>query len=303
MKSKTNLKLLITGSSGLIGTYLKEEMLASREAFNFIILKPTHKELDISNSKELKQYFKNNKPDLIIHCAAHRNATTAEDQRGDKSGSVWKTNVIGTKNIAEQAKLCNAYLIHISTDYVFAGRKENQGPFEESAPIERNDRFLSWYGITKREAELLVISILPSASIIRINNIANPKNQGELDYIGKILWLYKRKKLYPLFIDQQISLTYLPLLINIIRFLLNAKKSGIFHASSSNTCTPHELAEHLIEKKYNKKIKLVHASIDSFLIKHPHRYPKYGGLSSKISEQKLGVKILSWQEIIDTYLD
>jgi dTDP-4-dehydrorhamnose reductase len=296
IKAKKIPKLLITGSSGLIGSYLIKKIT------NYKVLKPSHKALDISNSFMVKQYFIHNKPDLIIHCAGHRNATSAENQRGDKTGSVWKTNVLGTKNIVEQVINTNSYLIHISTDYVFSGSTVNPGPYSEKDVTENNDNYLSWYGITKREAESLVLQS-PHASIIRINNIANPNRQDIEDYVGKILWLYKKNQLYPLFNDQQITLTYLPLLVEIIHTLLKKKLPGIYHASTSNTCTPHELATYLVKKMANENKKLDQISINEYLLKNPHRYPKWGGLDSKVTQIKLGLEVLSWREVINQYFE
>ncbi len=56
-------KILITGGSGMVGNCLKKYFP------NAYI--PTSKELDLTNSEQVKNYFYNNKFDYVIHLAAH----------------------------------------------------------------------------------------------------------------------------------------------------------------------------------------------------------------------------------------
>lgn len=295
-------KILVTGSSGYLGClflkYLKK-IEASSERYS--LLTPTHKELDVSIKEKVENYFEKHKPNIIVHFAAHRDATTAESQRGNKNASAWLTNVVGTKNIADEAKKYESYFIHISTDYVFSGKKHSPGPYAETKKPEANNEYLSWYGITKREAEHAILQTSKFA-IIRINNIVGGVENDPLDYLGKILSLYKNNKLYPLFDDQQITLTYVPLLNSMIVSLIKTEKNGIFHSTTSNVCTPHLLAKYVVEKKFNKKNEVKRCSIDSYLFKNPNRYPKHGGLEPFLTEKELGIQSYTWEKIASFYL-
>ncbi|MEK7450371.1 MAG: sugar nucleotide-binding protein, partial [Patescibacteria group bacterium] len=238
-------KYLFMGGNGLIGSYIVAHYLRLVDSRR--ILSPSHKKFDITDSSAVSHYFKLHKPSIVINLAAHRNASTAELQRGDKEGSVWKANVIGAKNIAKACKTYGSYLIHISTDYVFSGHKDNPGPYSEKDTPEKNDNLLSWYGITKREGESAILNTLSNAAIIRINNVTRPNNRDlKLDYIGKFLWLYEQEKLYPIFGDQYVTLTYIPSITQIITKLIKTKKTGIYHAASIDVCTPFELAYYAI---------------------------------------------------------
>ncbi|PIY80162.1 MAG: hypothetical protein COY80_04300 [Candidatus Pacebacteria bacterium CG_4_10_14_0_8_um_filter_42_14] len=294
--------MLITGSSGLLGSYILEQNTSISEKKEFNLLSPAHNELDITDRNNLSKYFDKYRPEVVINFAAHRDATTAEMQRGNKQGSAWQTNVNGTKNIAEQVKKYGSYLIHISTDYVFAGTSEHPGPFSEKDEPEQNNDLLSWYGITKREAESAILSFQNNSAIVRINNITRPNNQQRLDYIGKILLLYEQKKLYPLFDDQYVSLTYIPLLDKMIKKLVKNKKAGVFHAASSDLCTPYELAQYAIERLYGKKNVVKSSSINYFISNHPRRYPKFGGLQSDFTQSQLHINMPEWKEIVELYI-
>jgi len=292
-------RILFTGSSGLLGSFLQQ--IFSQET-SASVLTPSHLDLDITNLEAVKRYFAIHGPTVVINLAAHRNATTAEKQRGDKLGSVWKTNVEGARNLAWLCHDSGAFLIHISTDYVFSGVAINPGPYTEEEKPEVNDALLSWYGITKREAEREVQSILTRPAIIRINNVTRPNNTLELDYIGKILWLYRQQKLYPLFNDQIITLTYIPFLTEIFKRLMLKPQAGIFHAASTNSCTPFELARYSLDLLDQNQEVVRGVSIDSFLEKNPGRYPKLGGLKTEITQKKLGLEFIDWQEMVALFI-
>lgn len=291
--------ILLTGGSGLIGSYFIKSYSAGFKHHK--IISPSHSEMDITNLNLVKKYFDLYKPEAIVNFAAFRNATEAEKQRGEKNDSAWKINVEGSRNIAEVCKINKTYLVHISTDYVFSGHKKNPGPYLEKDEPYDSERLLSWYGITKREAERSIRENLSKVSIIRIGNITRPNNSPLLDYVGKILWLYDQKKIYPMFADQYLTLTYIPTLADLIIKLLTNKVSGIYHVSTPDLMTPFHLANYLIERVYGLKNQIKATSIDSFLKKNPRRYPKFGGLQVDHTQKKLNLKFKNWQAVVDLY--
>lgn len=296
MKKQT---ILITGASGLVGSSFIEGVVSNK----FITLvRPPHDQMDISKESSVKKIIEEYKPDTVINFAAHRNANTAEDQYNDKTASAWMANVVGAKNLAELSDRYGIYLIHISTDMVFGGYKTRKGPYLENDTPESSLEKLSWYGWTKRLAEKEILSKKINASIVRIGNVTKPIYNPNLDYIGKILWLYDRDKLYPLFDDQQITLTHIPELTLSIVKLIESKLNGVYHVASSDLVTPFQLAEYLLRKARFKEDFVKRTSIDEFLKKTPNRYPKFGGLKSQLTQKKLGIKFMSWQEIVDDFI-
>lgn len=293
-------KILLTGGSGLIGSYFIKHY--KKKFTDDQIFAPSHIEMDIIKVDTIKRYFEKFKPEAVVHFAAFRNATEAEKQRGTRYDSVWKINVEGSKNLAKVCRENNIYLVHISTDYVFSGHKKNPGPYLEKDKPNDSERLLSWYGITKREAERSIMENLSRVSTIRIGNITRPNNNPLLDYVGKILWLYDQKKIYPMFADQYLTLTYIPALADLIIKLLADKVSGIYHVSSPDLTTPFHLANYLIERIYGLKNQIKATSIDAFLKRNPRRYPKFGGLQVDLTQKKLNLKFKNWQEVVDLYV-
>lgn len=291
--------ILITGASGFVGSSFVSHV--KQKNLKFDMLLPTHKQLDVSKAQSVDRYIKKNNPSIIINFAAHRNANTAEEQRNNKKGTAWKANVDGTKNLVSVAKKKGIYTIHISTDMVFSGHSRDKGPYSEIQNPKKNPYRLSWYGWTKLLAEREVQSY-DGAAVIRIGNVTKPIYDPALDYVGKILWLHDQKKLYSLFDDQFITLSYLPDLGRAIVTLIKNKISGVFHVASGDLLTPFDMAEYLLFKTRKEKSVVKRTSIDEFLKKVPNRYPKYGGLKSVKTQEKLGLKFESWREIVDNFI-
>lgn len=99
-------KIAVTGATGLLGRELSRYL-------DFIPV--THQMVDITNKEQVEKVFNEINPDVIVHLAAISKATTAELDKD----VAYKTNVVGTANVASVAK----HLIYMSTDYVFDGNK------------------------------------------------------------------------------------------------------------------------------------------------------------------------------------
>lgn len=290
------MKVLITGAYGLVGSHFVENY-QSGDKKNFSLIYPEKKELDITSPNSVESFFNLYKPDAIIHFAAFTNVSLAEEQRNNKKGSCWIVNVEGTANLIRAAGE-KPYFIYISTDVVFSGRKENPGPYAEDHSTEENPNFLSWYGWTKREAEKLITHNLENCAILRIANPVRAKYKDKLDYVRKILKLYDMAKLYPMFVDQYLTLTYINEVTESLKVLLEKRLSGFFHVSSTDVFTPFKLASLLIEKARGKKEFVTPISIESFFRRSPSRYPQYGGLKVEKTQKLLGLKFMKWEEII-----
>lgn len=136
-------------------------------------------------------------------------------------------------------------------------------------------------------------------AILRISNPVRAVFEQKTDYVRKILKLYDEDKLYPMFSDQYLTLTYINEVTKVLQILLEKRQTGIFHTSSSNVFTPFKLVTYLIEKVRGAKNAVQPATIEHFLKNNPLRYPQHGGLKVKKTEDALGLKFMTWEEIID----
>ena len=143
------MKFLITGAGGQVGQEL-QKLLPDAHAL-------THSQLDISDEFAVKNAVQTIQPRIIINAAAY----TAVDRAEEESEKAHLINHIGAKNLAIAAQQQNAILLHISTDYVFDGKKtEPYGETDASNPQ-------SVYGKSKLLGEQAVLQHCEKAMILR----------------------------------------------------------------------------------------------------------------------------------------
>lgn len=290
-------KILVTGAKGMVGSRFAELFGEGGRLVPVDI-----DELNICDAGAVKHYLSGKDWEAIVHFAAFTDVNEAEKQRGDKSGACWRVNVEGTRNLAEAAGR-GLLFIYISTDMVFPGSERDPGPYGENHQVEAKLSELTWYGYTKAEGENAVKEVMgKEAVILRIMYPVRASFEGKLDYFRKPLALFDEGKLYPVFTDQQISITFIDEACEAIGRVIKRGEGGVFHASSRNVTTPYEVISCLIEKLREKRGVVKGATLEEFLEKtgaEVYRYPKYGGLQVEESEKKLGMRFMTTEEIID----
>lgn len=148
-------KVLVTGANGQLAKTIKKLYQKDNEEIDFLF--QTKEELDITDNNQVENFFKANRVDYCINCAAYTNVEQAERT----PGIAHQINAEGVKNIALACKEFNIVLIHISTDYVFDGEKET--PYtEKNKPNPINE-----YGRSKLLGEQYIQKILDNYFIIR----------------------------------------------------------------------------------------------------------------------------------------
>lgn len=293
-----NIKIIVTGASGLVGSKFVE---INKDKFD--IIPASFPEFDMTVPSQVAKKFREVKPDYVVNFAAFTDVTLAEDQRNKKEDSCWNINVEGTKNIVE-ALPEGTKLIHISTDMVFPGSEEFPGPYSEDSTPEKNPDKVTWYGYTKGEAERIVQNSLgDKAAILRLIYPFSAHFEGKLDYVRKPLSLYDQGKLYPMFTDQQVSVVLVDDVARVLEKIIEKDAKGVFHASSEDTTTPYELTSYVIEKVRGVKNAVKPSSLDDFLktAGNPVRYPKFGGLRVEKTEKQLGISLGTWKDMVDRF--
>jgi dTDP-4-dehydrorhamnose reductase len=296
------IKYLVTGSAGLVGSRFVD--LEGKEK----LLTPSIDELDILDVEKVRNYFEENKVkfEVVVNFAGYTNMDEAESQRGDREGLSWKLNVEGAENLAKVCHEFDKFLIHISTDFIFPGEESAPGPYSEDAkPPEKLSDTVTWYGWTKLEGERRVMEVNPGAAILRIAYPYYAAPYGEkMDFAKKIVNLYEEGKLYPLFEDQVFSTLYVDDLVEVIDKLAEKRLPGIFHAVNDGQASYWGFGSYLIEKQKGIKDAPEKGSVKEFL-KTPGRTPRpiIGGLDTKKTQDRLGIKFRTWQEAADEFIE
>lgn len=293
-------RYLILGERGLLGS------LFSKTVKKGEFLAPSRDELDIKDKDKLFFYFerKNKDFDVCVNFAAFTKVDEAEKERNDKNGVVWLTNVQGAKNVFDACQSFSKFLIHISTDFVFKGDKEEPGPYtEDKEPPLRLSKGIGWYAWTKRIAERFIDK--NKAAILRVAFPFYPERyEKKLDFAKNILNLYRKGLLYPLFDDQYITPTYGKDLVKALKKIARLEKSGIYHVAINEVTTPYRFGKALLSLAEGKDIKVERGSINDFLKKKgvaPR--PILGGLDCKKTEKLLGINFSNLKEALVDFLN
>jgi len=143
---------LITGGSGQLGIAVSQELGERGILFDAW----SSKDLNITQAPIVLDVIAKLSPTHIINCAAWTDVDSAEKHENDAS----RVNSDGAENLAIAARVCNAKLIHVSTDYVFSG--ESQSPWQIVDEVKPQ----SAYGRTKAQGEIRVLAIYPESSFV-----------------------------------------------------------------------------------------------------------------------------------------
>jgi len=286
----SKLKVLVTGASGLVGSHFVE----TNKVFDFVT--PDLPEFDMTDAEAVRELVEKENPDWIVNYAAFTDVNASETQAGDTGGPAWKINVGGVENLLNAFKSKN--FIQISTDMVFPGDLSHPGPYDEDQiPPESNEK-LTWYGWTKNRAEKIVRE--KGGSILRIIYPVRAGFEKKPDYIRGALKKYAEGKMFPLFMDQQICISFIDEISDTLHKIIESDSHGVFHCSSDTT-TPYELICYTVDQLGADSSVIKSAPINEFLktAGNPNRYPVWGGLKTAQTEEKLGTRFSCWQTIVE----
>lgn len=222
------MKVFVTGVGGQLGHDVINELTSrgyeaiGSDVVDMVLSGVPYVALDITDKIEVERVIAEIRPDAIIHCAAWTAVDAAED--ADKQEKVKAINVDGTQNIANAAKIVDAKMIYISTDYVFDG--QGTAPWEpdckEYAP-------LNVYGQTKLGGELAVASTLEKYFIVRIAWVFG-LNGG--NFIKTMLQVGKNHPQVRVVNDQIGTPTYTYDLARLLVDMIESEKYGYYHATN-----------------------------------------------------------------------
>ncbi|HZB51502.1 MAG TPA: dTDP-4-dehydrorhamnose reductase [Mycobacteriales bacterium] len=144
-------RFLVTGAGGQLGADLLL-VLAGTPGADAVGL--TRAELDVADPAAVEKAVVEVRPDVVLNAAAY----TAVDAAELDEATAAAVNAEGPANLARVCALHGGALVHVSTDYVFAG--DATSPYEVDAPTGPR----SAYGRTKLAGERAARELLPERS-------------------------------------------------------------------------------------------------------------------------------------------
>ncbi|KJF42018.1 dTDP-4-dehydrorhamnose reductase [Draconibacterium sediminis] len=227
------MKILITGAYGQLGNELK---VLSKNYPKWEFVFTDVDSLDITDEDQVKSYFADNNFELVINCAAY----TAVDKAESDFETAQKVNALAPKLLAKYSKAVGAKLIHVSTDYVFAG--DAHLPYEETDVVAPNGA----YGKTKLEGEQNCRAENPETVIIRTAWLYSTFGNN---FVKTMLRLGKERGELGVVFDQVGSPTYAADLAEAILEIAESKEfvPGVYHYSNEGVASWYDFALAIFE--------------------------------------------------------
>ena len=235
------IKILVTGGNGQLAQCLKDIVKNDSELDVDFQDLPY---LDITDKQQLESYFLKNEFDYCINCAAY----TAVDLAEEQSNLAYAVNAEGPKNLAEVCKKYQVKLIHISTDFVFDGKK--QTPYVETDMPNP----LGVYGASKWQGERNIQEGMETYFIIRTSWLYSEYGNN---FMKTMLRLSETRDEISVVSDQIGSPTYAGDLAEVlIKIILSSSTNyGVYHYSNSGAISWYDFAAEIF-KLFGKTIEL-----------------------------------------------
>ena len=276
------IKILVTGGNGQLAQCLKDVVINENE---FNVDFQDLPALDITNKQQLESYFSKNELDYCINCAAY----TAVDLAEEQSDLAYAVNAEGPKNLAEICKKYQVKLLHISTDFVFDGKK--QTPYIETDMPNP----LGVYGVSKWQGERYIQEVMEDYFIIRTSWLYSEYGNN---FMKTMLRLSETRDEISVVSDQIGAPTYAGDLAEVlIKIILSSPPNyGVYHYSNSGTISWYDLAVEIF-KQFGKKIEVKPIKTKDYPT--AAKRPKYSVLDTTKIENNFNCTIKDWQGSLD----
>ncbi len=293
-----NKKIAIIGANGMLASMLQTRILEMVEFHLFDL-----PDFDLTDIEQVRGTLTDLNPDVVINCAAFTQVDACETQ----SDIAFAVNGDGPGNLAIAVKSIGAILIHISTDFVFAG--EVKEPYREDSITGP----LSAYGQSKLQGEQTILnSGLTDYYIIRTSWLYGPNGPN---FVETIIRLATEHEELGIVADQIGTPTYTADLADAIWKLILPITShsslftapyGFYHYSNDGECTWYdfacEIVRQLREINFPLKVQQIKPiTTDEYPV--PAKRPAYSVLSKEKIVAATGMIIPLWQESLARYLE
>jgi dTDP-4-dehydrorhamnose reductase len=222
---------LVVGSGGMLG----QDLVATLAAEGGDVTGLTRRDLDITDGAAVRAAVRAARPDVVVNCAAW----TAVDDAETHEDQAYQVNATGAAYLAEACAAGHGggqtRLVHISTDYVFAG--DARTPYAEHAPVAPRTA----YGRSKLAGERAVLRLLPAAGcVVRTAWLYGAHGSN---FVATMIRLERERPTVDVVDDQRGQPTWTAdVARQVVALVRSGGAAGVFHATSSGEATWYDLA-------------------------------------------------------------
>jgi dTDP-4-dehydrorhamnose reductase len=285
---RCRVKVAVIGANGQLGSDVVAEFAANGDE----VCSLTHADIDVESFESVRSCLHVHQPEAVINTAAMHHVEDCEAQ----PAKAYVINAIGSRNLALVASELGALLIHISTDYVFDGKK-NKPYVEEDAPLP-----LNVYGNSKLAGEHFVRSLSPKHLVLRTSALYGHhrcRAKRSENFVDLMLKLARERGRVRVVDDEFVSPTSTLDLARQIVALSRCDAYGLYHATGEGSCSWYEFAREIFELT-RTSVNLEVAGANEFPAKVPR--PKYSVLENAALKRIELSRLAPWPEALREYL-
>ncbi|MBJ7899911.1 MAG: dTDP-4-dehydrorhamnose reductase [Cyanobacteria bacterium RI_101] len=275
-------KLLLLGAQGQVGQELQQTLAPLGE-----VVALDRAQLDLTQEGDLREFLHSQAPAVVVNAAAY----TAVDRAEQEPELAEAVNARVPQILAEESQTLGAYLIHISTDYVFDGQKNS--PYLETDPTAP----LGVYGESKLAGERAILKTGAEALILRTAWVYGVYGQG--NFVKTMLRLGKERRQLKVVVDQVGSPTWAKDIASALARLIPQRATGIYHFTNSGAASWYDFATAIFAEARALgavlEVKEV-LPIPTSAYPTPARRPAYSVLSWEKTAAALGAYPPHWRE-------
>lgn len=278
------MRILVIGRDGQLSQSLAEH---ARKHPGLDLRAVGRPQLDLERPGTMADQIDAYRPDVVINAAAY----TAVDKAESEPEKAFAINRDGAAAAARAAASVNAGFVHISTDYVFDGRKSE--PYVE----EDETGPLNVYGRSKLEGERAVLAAHPRALVLRTSWLFSPFGSN---FMKTMLRLGAERPMLRVVGDQignPTSALDLASAILDVAPMLREEAGGLYHLSGRDSTNWHDFAEFIFRegKKHGRASPTLEA-ISGSEYKTPARRPANSRLNCNAFASRFGITLRPWNE-------
>jgi dTDP-4-dehydrorhamnose reductase len=224
-------RALVTGGGGQLATDLGEQLADATVL--------SRSELDVTDYPAVSETLASLRPQVVFNCAAFHNVDVCESEED----SAFEVNARAVKRLAEQCAAVGAKLVHLSTNYVFDGRREE--PYAEDDPPSPE----SAYAISKLAGEKAALAYAPGALVVRtagLYGLHGSTSKGG-NFIVRVLGRAREQGELKMVADQRLSPTFTHDLAAALVDAVEADAAGLVHLTCDGACSWFEFTGAILE--------------------------------------------------------
>ncbi len=230
------MKVLLFGATGQLGSDIRRT-----RPDNVEVMSVTRQDADVTDSSGVERKIKEDKPDMVINSTAYVRVDDAEIHPLE----AFSVNAVAVRDMAVACGEMGIPLMHMSTDYVFDGRRMSRPYTEEDIPNPLNT-----YGLSKFAGEIYLKNTIENHYIIRVAGLygrAGASGKGG-NFVYTVISKASRRESMRIVNDIYVSPTYtLDAARNIWEIIIGKRPYGTYHVTNGGCCSWHEFAMKILQ--------------------------------------------------------